>query len=97
MTATMSGPATSSPGRSLLEVIARRAHRHGSRRALTSSLWRAVGLTLLATLLAAPFAVLWGVGHPSIHDYLGPHRVTFASNYDGEIEIEIDLGPIGNA
>ena len=28
-------------------------------------------------------------------DYLGPHRVSFASNFTGEVEL--NLGPIGNA
>ena len=44
---------------------------------------------------ALPLAAVWGIGHASVDDYLGPHRVTFASNFSGEIEI--DLGPIGNA
>ena len=30
-----------------------------------------------------------------MEDYLGPHRVNFASNFSGEIEL--NLGPIGNA
>ena len=30
-----------------------------------------------------------------MEDYLGPHRATFASNYSGELQM--DLGPIGNA
>ena len=30
-----------------------------------------------------------------VEDYLGPHRVSFASNFKGEVEL--NLGPIGNA
>jgi len=51
--------------------------------------------TLIAALLAIPFALVWGVGHAQVEDYLGPHRAHFAANYGGEIQV--DLGPIGNA
>jgi predicted phosphodiesterase len=51
--------------------------------------------TVLVALLAAPLAIAWGAGHAEIDDYLGPHRVSFASNYRGEIQV--DLGPVGNA
>ena len=53
------------------------------------------GTAVLAALLAAPFAAAWGIGHAEVSDYLGPHQVHFASNFSGEITI--DLGPIGNA
>ncbi len=56
---------------------------------------RALLVTVLAALAAAPFAAAWGIGHAGIDDYLGPHQVGFASNYSGEVRI--DLGPIGNA
>lgn len=91
----MSGPVTSPPRRPLQAAIARRSRSRASRGALARSVLRSVGLTVLALLLAAPFAAAWGIGHARIEDYLGPHRVTFASNYLGEVEI--DLGPIGNA
>src|SRR4029453_18669517 len=42
-----------------------------------------------------PFAVVWGISHARVEDYLGPHRVMFASNFRGEVEL--NLGPIGNA
>ncbi len=56
---------------------------------------RALAVTVGAALLTAPFAAVWGIGHARIDDYLGPHRATFSANYDSEIEL--DLGPIGNA
>jgi predicted phosphodiesterase len=52
-------------------------------------------LTLLAALAAAPLAAVWGISHARVDDYLGPHRVSFASNFSGEVEL--NLGPIGNA
>ena len=65
-------------------------------RQLTSPRWaKALLVTLAAALAAAPLAVAWGVGHAQVEDYLGPHRATFASNYSGELEV--DLGPIGTA
>ena len=36
-----------------------------------------------------------GISRARVDDYLGPHRVSFASNFNGEVEL--DLGPIGNA
>jgi predicted phosphodiesterase len=65
------------------------------RRALLGDLGRALLLTLLAALAAAPLAAVWGISHARVDDYLGPHRVSFASNFRGEVEL--DLGPIGNA
>ncbi|MFL6063566.1 MAG: metallophosphoesterase [Friedmanniella sp.] len=56
---------------------------------------RSLGTALVAALLAAPFAAVWGIGHARVDDYLGPHQVSFASNFSGEVKI--DLGPIGNA
>lgn len=52
-------------------------------------------VTLAAAVAAAPLAVAWGAGHARVEDYVGPHRATFATSYSGELEI--DLGPIGNA
>jgi predicted phosphodiesterase len=65
------------------------------RRALLGDLGRALLLTLLAALAAAPLAAVWGISHARVDDYLGPHRVSFASNFSGEVEL--NLGPIGNA
>lgn len=64
-------------------------------KALLSRLGKALLLTLLAALAAAPLATVWGISHAQVDDYLGPHRATFASNFRGEVEV--DLGPIGNA
>jgi predicted phosphodiesterase len=65
-------------------------------RRITTQRWARALLTILAAALAAaPLAVAWGAGHARVEDYLGPHRATFASNYSGELEV--DLGPIGNA
>jgi predicted phosphodiesterase len=88
-------PAESGRRRSLLSVLARHAARVRSRRALLIDLGRALALTLLAALAAAPLAVVWAISHAQVDDYLGPHRVDFASNFHGEVEV--DLGPIGNA
>jgi predicted phosphodiesterase len=52
-------------------------------------------LTVLAALAAVPLAAVWGISHARVDDYLGPHRVSFASNFQGEVEL--NLGPIGNA
>src|SRR4029453_2556025 len=60
-----------------------------------ASVGKALLFTLLAALAAAPLAVVWGISHAHADDYLGPHRVNFASNFRGEIEL--NLGPIGNA
>jgi predicted phosphodiesterase len=66
-----------------------------SRRALLTEVGRALLLTLVAALAAAPLATVWGIGHAQVEDYLGPHRAHFASNFSGEVEV--NLGPIGNA
>ncbi len=81
--------------RTLPNVLSMHTARVRSRRDLLLGVARALLLTVLAALAAAPFAVAWGVGHASIQDYLGPHQVGFTSNYSGEVQI--DLGPIGNA
>ena len=65
------------------------------RRFLTQSGAKALLVTLAAALAAAPLAVVWGIGHARVEDYFGPHRAQFASNYSGELQI--DLGPVGNA
>jgi hypothetical protein len=56
---------------------------------------KALLVTLAAALAAAPLAAVWGIGHARVEDYFGPHRAEFASNFSGELQI--DLGPIGNA
>jgi predicted phosphodiesterase len=89
------GPAESGRRRTLTSVLARHAGRVRSRRALLVDVGKALLLSLLAALAAAPFAVVWGISHAQVDDYLGPHRVNFASNFHGEIEV--NLGPIGNA
>jgi predicted phosphodiesterase len=78
-----------------MSVLARHAARVRSRRALVLDAGKALLLTLLAAVAAAPFALVWGIAHGQVEDYLGPHRVTFASNFRGEVEL--NLGPIGNA
>jgi predicted phosphodiesterase len=90
-----SGPAESGRRRTLMSVLARHAARVRSRRALLTDLGKALALTLLAALAAAPLAAVWGISHAQVDDYLGPHRVNFASNFRGEVEV--NLGPIGNA
>jgi predicted phosphodiesterase len=65
------------------------------RRFRTQSWAKALLVTLAAALAAAPLAAAWGIGHARVEDYFGPHRAEFASNYSGELQI--DLGPIGNA
>ena len=81
--------------RPLTSVLARHAARVRSRRALWSGLARAVATTLVAALLAAPFAAVWGIAHAEVEDYLGPHQVTFATNFSSEVAV--DLGPLGQA
>jgi predicted phosphodiesterase len=66
-----------------------------SHKALLTRLGKALLLTFLAALAAAPLAAVWGISHAQVDDYLGPHRANFASNFRGEVEV--DLGPIGNA
>jgi predicted phosphodiesterase len=88
----MNGPASA---RTLRSVLAWHAARVRSHRALLIGVVKALVLTLLAALAAAPLAVVWGISHAQVTDYLGPHRVRFASNFSGEIEL--NLGPIGNA
>ena len=89
------GPAESGRWRTLTSVLARHAALVRSRRALLTDLGKALLLTLLAVLAAAPLAAVWGISHARVDDYLGPHRVNFASNFGGEVEV--NLGPIGNA
>ncbi|HEY5822238.1 MAG TPA: metallophosphoesterase [Propionibacteriaceae bacterium] len=66
-----------------------------SRRVLAKSVTRALLTTVVAAVAAAPFAAAWGVGHARVDDYLGPLQASFASNYGGEVRI--NLGPLGNA
>jgi predicted phosphodiesterase len=89
------GPAVGGQRRTLTSALARHTARVRSNRTLLASVGKALLLTLLAALAAAPFAVVWGISHAQVDDYLGPHRVNFASNFRGEIEL--NLGPIGNA
>jgi predicted phosphodiesterase len=90
----MSRPVTTSARRSLLAVLARRWSLRSSPHAVVRAVVTSLGQAVTVALVAAPFALAWGLGHASIDDYLGPHRVTFASNYRGEVDV--DLGPIGN-
>ena len=76
-------------------VLARHVARVRSRRTLFSGLARAVLVTVVAAVAALPLAAVWGIARADVDDYLGPHRVNFASSFSGEVEI--DLGPIGNA
>ena len=89
------GPAEGGQRRTLSSVLARHAARVRSRRALLWDVGKAMLLTLLAALAAAPLAAVWGISHAQVEDYLGPHRVRFASNFSGEVEL--NLGPFGNA
>jgi len=91
----MNRPADSGQRRTLLSVLAQHAEQVRSRRALLTSVGRALLVTLLAALAAAPLAAVWGITHAQLDDYLGPHRANFSSNFGGEIEL--NLGPIGNA
>ena len=91
----MEGPIRERRRRPLSTVLARHSARVRSRRALWSGLGRALATTLTAAVLAAPFAVVWGIAHAEVEDYLGPHQVTFATNFSGEVAV--DLGPLGNA
>ena len=76
-------------------MLARNAARVRSRRSLLLRTARALGVTLVAAVLALPLAAAWGVGQAAVSDYLGPNRVRLAADYSGEIEI--DLGPLGRA
>jgi predicted phosphodiesterase len=89
------GPAASGQHRTLTSVLAWHAAQVRSRRALLMSVGKAMLVTLLAAVAAAPLALAWGISHAEVEDYLGPHRVRFASNFRGEIEL--NLGPVGNA
>jgi predicted phosphodiesterase len=89
------GPAESGQRRTLTSVLARHAARVRSPRALLVDVGKAMLLTLLAALAAAPLAAVWGISHAQVEDYLGPHQVRFASNFSGEVEL--NLGPFGNA
>jgi predicted phosphodiesterase len=91
----MKRPADSGQHRTLASVVARHAAQVRSRSALLKGLGKALLLTMLAALAAAPLAAVWAISHARVEDYLGPHRVTFASNFNGEVEL--NLGPIGNA
>ena len=91
----MTRPADSDQRRTLASVVARHAAPVRSRTALLKGLGKALLLTMLAALAAAPLAAVWAISHARVEDYLGPHRVSFASNFTGEVEL--NLGPIGNA
>ncbi len=91
----MNRPADSDQRRTLASVVARHAAQVRSRSALLKGLGKALLLTMLAALAAAPLAAVWAISHARVDDYLGPHRVSFASNFNGEVEL--NLGPIGNA
>ncbi len=95
----MAGPALDHTGgvrtRRLTSVVARHAARVRSRRTLLLSAGRALGVTLVAAVMALPLAAAWGVGRASVSDYLGPNRVDLAASWSSEIVI--DLGPLGRA
>src|SRR5436190_23486749 len=91
----MNGPAKSAWRRTLTSVLARHAGGVRSGRELLVGVCQALLLTLLVALAAAPLAAVWGISHAHVEDYLGPHRASFASNFRGEIEL--NLGPVGNA
>jgi predicted phosphodiesterase len=91
----MTRPADSDQRRTLASVVARHAAQVRSRTALLKGLGKALLLTMLAALAAAPLAAVWAISHARVEDYLGPHRVSFASNFTGAVEL--NLGPIGNA
>lgn len=65
-----------------------------TRRGLRLSL-QGVVTVLVAVVLAAPFAGVWGLSRAQITDYLGPNRSTIAVDFRGETRV--DLGPLGNA
>jgi predicted phosphodiesterase len=91
----MNGPAERGWRRRLTSVLARHAGGVRSGGELLVGVGKALLLTLLVALAAAPLAAVWGISHAHVEDYLGPHRASFASNFRGEIEL--NLGPIGNA
>lgn len=91
----MNRPADSDQRPTLASVVARHAAQVRSRSALLKGLGKALLLTMLAALAAAPLAAVWAISHARVDDYLGPHRVSFASNFNGVVEL--NLGPIGNA
>jgi hypothetical protein len=100
----MSGARSSSPRRylrprrrwrSLVAVAADQQRYSRSPREVLRRTARSLGLALVAAVLAAPFAIAWGIGHARITDYLGPQRVEFSVNYTGEVTV--NLGPFGNA
>src|SRR6188472_1733999 len=91
----MNGTAESGWRRTLTSVFAEHARRVRSGRGLLVGVTKALLLTLLAALAAAPLAAVWGISHAHVEDYLGPHSASFDSNFSGEIQL--DLGPIGNA
>ncbi len=71
------------------------AHDRATRPAARRRMLRALGLTVLAAVLALPFALAWGVAHARVDDYLGPHRAVITTDFSASVEI--DLGPLGNA
>jgi predicted phosphodiesterase len=89
------GPAVNSRHQALMSMLAWHAGHVRSRRAQLRDVGRALLLTLLAAVAAAPLAAVWGISHAQVEDYLGPHRASFASNFSGEVKV--NLGPIGNA
>ena len=81
----MNRPAGSDQRRTLGSVVARQAAQVRSRSALLKGLGKALLLTMLATLAAAPLAAVWAISHARVDDYLGPHLVSFASIFIGEV------------
>lgn len=64
-------------------------------RGLVRGVLRALLALCVSAVLAAPLAVVWGIGRTEITDYLGANQVTIAVDYTGETRV--DLGPLGNA
>jgi predicted phosphodiesterase len=64
-------------------------------RGLLRAVLRAVLTLCVSAVLAAPLAVVWGIGRTEITDYLGANEVTIAVDYTGETRL--DLGLLGNA
>jgi predicted phosphodiesterase len=83
------------PRRSVLGILVARASVGRPNPTVIRRTLYALLRTVIAAALAVPFALVWGIGHAQVDDYLGPHRARFTANYDGDIKV--DLGPIGNA
>lgn len=81
--------------RALATVLANRALQARTTDALVSRVVRSLAITVVVALACTPLAVAWGIAHAQTDDYLGPHQAHFATNFSGDLEM--DLGPLGNA